>query len=78
MPGLAKRPERCFEILDGRPAVHAMLADGLVDELHLFMYPVALGTGRRLFVDSPDAVKLALTASQTYSNGVVHLAYAPS
>ena len=57
--------------------VQAMLADGLVDELHLFVYPVALGSGMRLFIDSPAALKLALTASDTYSNGVVHLAYAP-
>ena len=31
--------------------VRAMLADGLVDGLHLFVYPVALGTGQRLFPD---------------------------
>jgi dihydrofolate reductase len=55
--------------------VRAMLADGLVDELHLFVYPIALGSGLRLFADSPAAVKLALVESDTYSNGVVHLAY---
>jgi dihydrofolate reductase len=58
--------------------VRGMLADGLVDELHLFVYPVALGGGLRLFADSPAALKLSLTASDTYSNGVVHLAYAPA
>jgi dihydrofolate reductase len=57
--------------------VQGMLADGLVDELHLFVYPIALGSGIRLFADSPAAVKLALVESDTYSNGVVHLAYAP-
>src|SRR3954451_1834441 len=39
--------------------VRAMLADGLVDELHLFVYPIALGSGLRLFADTPTAVKLA-------------------
>jgi dihydrofolate reductase len=29
--------------------VRAMLAQGLVDELHLFVYPLALGSGQRLF-----------------------------
>jgi dihydrofolate reductase len=57
--------------------VRGMLADGLVDELHLSVYPVALGGGLRLFVDSPAAAKFALAESATYSNGVVHLAYSP-
>ena len=57
--------------------VRAMLTDGLVDELHLFVYPVTLGGGLRLFPDGMAGVKLALTESDTYANGVVHLAYAP-
>ena len=58
--------------------VRAMLADGLIDELHLFVYPVVLGRGLRLFTDKADALKLALVASETYQNGVVHLAYVPA
>jgi dihydrofolate reductase len=57
--------------------VRAMLADGLVDELHLFVYPVALGSGQRLFADGATA-KLALAGCEAYDNGVVHLAYAPA
>jgi len=57
--------------------VGALLADGLVDELHLFMYPLTLGTGLRLF-DDDLAVKLALAESETYESGVVHLAYRPA
>jgi dihydrofolate reductase len=55
--------------------VRAMLADRLVDELHLFVYPVALGRGLRLFADDGTQVKLALRASEAYASGVVHLAY---
>jgi len=58
--------------------VQGMLADGLVDELHLFVYSRALCTGVRLFTESPAALKLALVDSNTYANGVVHLAYAPT
>jgi dihydrofolate reductase len=32
-----------------RSLVQAMLADSLVDQLHLFVFPLAHGTGRRLF-----------------------------
>ena len=55
--------------------VRAMLDDGLVDELHLFVYPVTLGAGLRLFETDGGARKLSLVASDTYENGVVHLAY---
>ena len=58
--------------------VRAMLADGLVDELHLFVYPVALGAGERLFTESGTQNKLALQASDAYANGVVHLSYGPA
>jgi dihydrofolate reductase len=56
--------------------VHALLADGLVDELHLFVYPLTRGTGPRLFVEDLEPNTLTLTASETYNNGVVYLNYA--
>jgi dihydrofolate reductase len=52
-----------------------MLADGLVDELHLFVYPMTLGTGQRLFPDGGPAAKFALAGSEAYSGGVLYLAY---
>jgi dihydrofolate reductase len=55
--------------------VRALLADGLVDELHLFVYPVSLGAGERLFAEGGGPVKLALTGTEQYDNGVVHLSY---
>jgi dihydrofolate reductase len=54
-----------------------LFADGLLDELHLFVFPVALGAGRRLFADG-TTTKLALAGSDVYDNGVVHLAYRPA
>lgn len=57
--------------------VRAMLADGLIDGLHLFLYPLTLGSGQRLLRAEDPPLKLALTASETYDNGVVHLAYGP-
>jgi dihydrofolate reductase len=56
--------------------VRALLADGLVDELHLFMYPLTLGAGTRLF-DEDAPVKLSLVASEAHENGVVYLRYRP-
>jgi dihydrofolate reductase len=55
--------------------VRAMLADGLVDELHLLLYPVTRGSGPRLFTADAQARKLSLAACEPYRNGVVYLNY---
>jgi dihydrofolate reductase len=55
--------------------VRALLADHLVDELHLFVFPVALGSGGRLFADAGDATKLELKGHDVFNNGVVYLSY---
>ena len=58
--------------------VRAMLADGLVDELHLIVFPLTLGSGPRLFPDGAPPGKLSLAACESYENGVVYLAYRPA
>jgi dihydrofolate reductase len=57
--------------------VRAMLADGLVDEVHLFVYPLTRGAGPRLFTEEAAPAKLRLAASDYYDNGVVYMAYRP-
>ncbi len=57
--------------------VRAMLADGLVDELHLFVYPVTTGEGPKLFPEGAPASRMTLAASESFDNGVLHLTYAP-
>jgi dihydrofolate reductase len=54
--------------------VRAMLADGLVDELHLFVYPLTLGAGQRLFPNGHKTT-FTLAASDAYDNGALHLHY---
>src|SRR3954469_20439547 len=57
--------------------VRAMLDDGLVDELHLFVYPLTLGTGPRLFPADAAPKKLELAGTRAYDNGVVYVNYRP-
>jgi dihydrofolate reductase len=57
--------------------VRALLADGLVDELHLCVYPATRGSGPRLFPDDVAPGKLSLAACESYDNGVLYLNYRP-
>ena len=57
--------------------VRAMLDDGLIDGLHLFVFPLTRGSGQRLFPDGADARKLSLAGTDSYPNGVLYLHYAP-
>ena len=54
-----------------------MLAEGLVDELHLLVYPVTRGTGPRLFPEDAAPSELSLLASKSYDNGVLYLNLRP-
>jgi dihydrofolate reductase len=56
--------------------VRALIADGLADELHLWVYPLTVGTGPRLFADGGPSTKWSLDASERYDNGVQYLKYA--
>lgn len=61
--------------LDGSSQlVHTLLANDLVDELHLLVYPLVLGSGKRLF---PDGVNLRfkLKNATPFPTGVVKLHY---
>ena len=54
--------------------VHELLAHDLVDELHLLLYPLTLGGGKRLFADGVHAT-FKLQSAKPYPSGVVGLHY---
>jgi dihydrofolate reductase len=55
--------------------VHALVAKSLVDEYRLFVYPVVVGRGARLFEDATDVPGLDLVESRPFRSGVVLLRY---
>ena len=55
--------------------VRQLLAAGLLDELHLFVHPIAVRTGSRLF-DEGESIPLKLLSSQAFTTGVLYLVYA--
>ncbi len=56
--------------------VNGLLRAALVDELHLLVYPLMLGKGKRLF-GAETAGRLRLVSNQTLAKGVIALVYAP-
>ena len=72
---LKDRTEGDIYISGSITLVRALLADGLIDHLHLFVYPLTLGTGPRLFEDGAAPSKFNLERGRTYDNGVVYLDY---
>jgi dihydrofolate reductase len=58
--------------------VQTLIEQDLVDELRLMVYPVVLGTGKRLFGDTSDKKPLRLVDSKTVGDGVAILVYQPA
>jgi dihydrofolate reductase len=58
--------------------VQALLEHDLVDELRLMVFPVVLGSGKRLFGDTSDKKPLRLANSKTVGDGVAILTYQPA
>jgi dihydrofolate reductase len=71
--------------LDGEIVVHGsaqlaqtLLEADLVDELRLMVFPVALGSGKRLFGETSDKKPLKLVDSKVVGDGVAILVYQPA
>jgi dihydrofolate reductase len=82
---LADEVPRLKERHDGDVVVHgsaqlaqALLEDDLVDELRLMVFPVVLGSGKRLFGETPDKKPLRLVDSRAVGDGVAILVYQPA
>ena len=66
-------------VAGSRTLVHSLLEHGLVDVLRLMVFPVILGSGRRLFPDDlADKSPLQLVDTKVFANGVVVQEYEPA
>ncbi len=55
--------------------VQSLLRHDLVDRFNLWVYPLLLGTGKRLFGEGTLPAGLRLSSSQAFPKGAIHLAY---
>jgi dihydrofolate reductase len=58
--------------------VQTLLEHDLVDELRLMVFPVVLGSGKRLFGNTSDKKPLRLVSSKMVGDGVAILIYEPA
>jgi dihydrofolate reductase len=58
-------------IAGSRTLVHSLIPTGLIDEYRLMIFPVVLGSGARVWPDSPDKLDLVLADTKRYASGVV-------
>ena len=75
---LKQQPGRNIGITGSATLVRSLLTAGLLDELHLLVHPVVVGTGKRLFAEGMGHVPLQLVESTTFKTGVVSVRYAPA
>ncbi|MFC9249553.1 dihydrofolate reductase family protein [Streptomyces sp. NPDC057136] len=61
--------------LGGADLAATFMRHGLIDEYHLYVHPVLLGRGKRLFPESESRTALVPDGSRTFGNGVVLLRY---
>jgi dihydrofolate reductase len=75
--GVAAVKERHDEVhvIGSLDLVQSLLRLGFVDRLNLWLFPVLLGSGKRVFADGTVPTALRLTESVTHTNGTLQLTY---
>lgn len=77
IPRLAKKASRDIAVVGSISLVRSLLLLGLVDRLQLFIHPVVLGSGRRLFDEETEQTQLKLVSADVFNSGVIDALYAP-
>jgi len=75
---LKRQPGNELQVHGSATLIRALMAHGLVDEYRLFIHPVVLGNGKRLFESGTAPAALKLIGTKTTSRGVVVHVYEPS
>ncbi|MGH3119137.1 MAG: dihydrofolate reductase family protein [Gaiellales bacterium] len=82
---VAKEVAKLRQEMDGDIVVHGsarlvqtLVEHDLVDELRLMVFPVVLGSGKRLFGETSDKKPLRLVDSKIVGDGVAILTYQPA
>jgi len=75
---LKQRPGKNIGVTGSGTLVSWLLREGLLDELHLLVFPVVRGHRKRLFAEEGKQVRLKLVNSETFQTGVLSHTYSPA
>jgi dihydrofolate reductase len=75
---LKRQPGKNINVSGSATVVRWLLREHLLDELHLLVFPVVMGSGTRLFEQGTEPADLGSAACTTLGNGVLHLEYHPA
>lgn len=75
---LKEQPGNDLGVTGSITLVRSLIDARLVDEYRLFVYPVVIGKGRRMFVNSIDRQNLRLVEAKPFNSGVVLMTYRPA
>jgi dihydrofolate reductase len=72
---LKEQPGQDILMYGSADLMHTLMEHDLIDEYRIWVHPVVLGSGRRLFRDESETKILRLVDTTTFSSGVVLLSY---
>ena len=75
---LKNQPGKNIAVLGSGDLVQTLMKNDLVDEYFLAVYPIVLGSGKRLFREADDVRRLTLVDSKATTTGGVILTYRPA
>ena len=75
---LKEQPGKDILIYGSADLMHTLMEHDLIDEYRIWVHPVVLGSGKRLFKDESETKVLRLVDTTTFSSGVVILSYQPA
>jgi dihydrofolate reductase len=74
---LKQQPGKDILVFGSGDLVNTLMQHGLIDEYRLMVFPVVVGSGKRLF-DNIETTVLRLVETKTFGSGVVVLSYRPT
>lgn len=75
---LKQEPGQDILVFGSGDLVHTLIQHNLIDEYRLVVFPIMLGSGKRLFREGSEKKTLTLKETKTFSSGVLVLEYEPA